>query len=260
MIRREENGVVWLIHQAAHTYISGQIAEHWIGSGKMTFTPREEMLLAAYTHDAGWAQIEMLPRINPRGQPRTFTEMDLEEHFEIWQDSIEDVFAQNRYAGLITSLHCSALYEQRLRFIDDPPEHRSLVKTFLEGRRNWEKELIAAMTDHPRYGPAVLPDRLGENLRLLQVWDYISLMLCMGPVREQLLDDVPLATNVRGTISIAASGPRGMRLDPMPFDQALTLWIDARPVAKTPFESDEDLRAVLDSVPYKPLVLEIASL
>ena len=47
MIRREETGTVWVIHQMAHAYIAGLIAKHWVGSGAMTPEPREELLVAA---------------------------------------------------------------------------------------------------------------------------------------------------------------------------------------------------------------------
>jgi len=259
MIRREEADTLWLIHQAAHAYIAGQIADHWIGSGTMDITPREELLLAATYHDAGWAAAEQRPHINADGLPRTFTEMDLLDHFSIWQHSIEAVFVQNRYAGLLTSLHCTALYEQRLQYVADPPEDRAHIQSFLETWHTWQRKQIAALTDHPRYGSAVNAPRLGENLRLLQVWDYLSLLVCMSTVREQTLEDIPLATGERKTLRAAASGPRGMALDPFPLDQPLTLWIDARAVAGGPFESDDALRGVLADIPYRPLVFEITN-
>jgi hypothetical protein len=257
MIRRDEADASWLIHQAAHAYIAGQIACHWIGSGAMVPAPRAELLVAAACHDAGWAAAEQQPRINGDGLPRTFTEMDLLDHFSIWRHSIEAVFAQNRYAGLLTSLHCTALYEQRLTLVDDPPDDRARIRVFLEKWHAWQRLLIAALTDHPRYGPVVNAPRLGENLRLLQVWDYLSLLLCMSTVREQTLEDVPLAGGQRGTLRVAASGEHGMALDPFPLDQPLALWIDARSLSGGPFASDAALRAVLVDVPYRPLVFEI---
>jgi hypothetical protein len=257
MIRREESDSVWLIHQAAHAFISGQIAGHWIGQGASTLSLREELVAAAAYHDAGWARAERHPRINSQGLPRTFTEMDLDEHFTIWTDSIESVFAQNRYAGLLTSLHCSDLYQKRLRFLADPPPVRARIHDFLDERQTWEKNLIGLLKSHPRYALAVEDAALACNLRLLQVWDYLSLLICMRPVHEQTLEDVPVGDNQRVLLRIAGSGPRGMTLDPFPLDQPLTLWIDARQIAGAPFENDEALRRTLDGAPYKPLVFEI---
>jgi hypothetical protein len=257
MIRREESDSTWFIHQAAHTYISGQIAEHWVGDGSLTFNPREELLLAATYHDAGWVSAERQPCINRQGKLRTFTEMDLDEHFMIWRGSIEAMFSLNRYTGLLTSLHCAALYEQRLRHLDDPPGDRARIQAFLDERHTWQDNLIAALKDHPRYGLAVEPERLAHNLRLLQVWDYLSLLLCMTPVHEQTIDDVPLCDGQRSRLRIAASGTRGMVIDPFPLDAPLTLWIDARQVVGGPFENNAALQRALDDAPYKPLVFEV---
>lgn len=257
MIRREESDSFWLIHQAAHAFISGQIAEHWIGQDAATPSLREELIIAATCHDAGWARAERSPQINAQGQPRTFTEMDMADHFVIWTDSINAVFVQNRYAGLLTSLHCSDLYQKRLRFLADPPPARARIHDFLDERRAWEENLIGALSGHPRYALAVEKQALAHNLRLLQVWDYLSLVICMRAVHEQTLEDVPLDGGERVLLRIAGSGPRGMTLDPFPLDGPLTLWIDARQIPGVPFDSDEALRRMLEGVPYKPLVFEI---
>ncbi len=257
MIRREEADATWCIHQAAHAHIAGQIAEHWIGGDGKELSPRAELLLAATFHDAGWVKAERRPRINTQGLPRTFTEMDLDEHFDIWRSSIEAVFDMNRYAGLLTSLHCAALYEQRLLYLDDPAADRMRIRAFLDARYHWHTDLIAVLKDHPRYALAVEPEQLSDNLRLLQVWDYLSLMLCASPVFEQAVDDVPLATGHRGTLRLAANGPRGMLIDPFPLDAPLMLWLDARQVIGAPFGDDAALQKALDDVPYRPLVFEI---
>ncbi len=260
MIRRTEAGVTWLIHQAAHAYIAGKLAAHWVGTGGMALVPRDDLLIAATFHDAGWYAAERTPRVNGQGQPRTFTEMDLDEHFAIWRASIESVFAQSRYAGLLTSLHCSALYALRLRYLDDPPADKRRIEAFLDERHAWQEALIAALRDHPLYSRAVTPGALEENLRLLQVWDYLSLLVCMGSVHEQALEDVPVDRGTRATLRVAADGLRGMALDPFPLDGPLTVWIEARPVNKGVFASDTELQDALRGVPYRPLAFEFVPL
>lgn len=260
MIRRAEADITWLIHQAAHAYIAGKIAAHWVGTGNMALTPRDDLLIAAAFHDAGWYAAERQPRVNEHGQPRTFTEMDLGEHFAIWRASIESVFAQSRYAALLTNLHCAALYALRLRYLDDPPADKKRIETFLDERQAWQETLIAALRDHPLYSLVVTPDALAENLRLLQVWDYLSLLVCMGNVHEQVLEDVPVDRGQRATLRIAPNGPRGMALAPFPLSEPLTVWIEARPVNKGVFASDADLQAALEGVPYRPLTFEFVPL
>jgi hypothetical protein len=253
MIRREESGEIWVIHQAAHAYVAGQFASHWATA----FEPRDELILAAYNHDAGWAIDEQTPHINAGGYPRTFTETDPIDHFTIWENNIFAGFVQNRYAGLLVSLHCTALYEQRLRHLGDSPKSQARIRSFLDQRHTWQDAQIAVLGGHPRYSLPVQPDRLSENLRLLQVWDYLSLMLCISQVHEQALDDIPFGGE-RITCSLSANGPRGMVIDPYPLDQPLTLWIDARQVIGAPFDSDQALAQALAGVPYKPLAFELS--
>jgi len=262
MIRREEPEATWLIHQGAHAAIAGQIAVHWIGGGQMVLDPREELLLAAHNHDAGWVAADQSPHLTPNGQPRNFTEMDLDQHFSIWRASVASVFMQNRYAGLLTSLHSTALYDLRLRFLDDPEAERARIRAYVDEAKAWQSALIAALHDHPRYGAAVTGGALGTNLRLLQVWDYLSLMLCMSTVHEQVLDDVPLGENgARGEIRLLPGGPRVMLLDPYPLDAPLTLWADAHPLpAGSTFADEDALRAALERAGYAPRTFEIAPL
>ncbi len=260
MIRRHEPDTTWVIHQGAHAYISGLIAAQWVGAGEMVLAPREELLLTAAAHDGGWRGPDQRPRLNNAGLPRTFTEMDLAEHFTIWRESILGVFLQNRYGGLLTSLHCTALYEQRLRYLDDPAADKAQIRSFLAEWNVWQEAQIAALADHPRYGHCVRSPQLDENLRLLQVWDYLSLLLCMTPVHEQVLEDVPLAPGERSILRVAGNGLRGMALDPYPLREPMTIWIDARQVLGEPFKDDVALHVALEETPYKPLVFEIGPL
>lgn len=257
MIRREEPDATWIIHQAAHARIAGLIAEHWDWEGAAPLFPREELILAALSHDAGWARTERWLRLNRDGWPRTFTEMVLLDHFAIWDASIESVMMQNRYAGLLTSLHCTALYEYRLRYVEDTPDDRAQIHDFLDRWYTWQDALRAELTNHPYYAQAVQPDQLGENVRLLQVWDYLSLVLGMSPVHEQPLDDVPFQLGIRGILQLGPDGVRGMTLDPYPLDDALTIWLEARQLPDEPFASDEDFWAWMEDAPYQPLQFEL---
>jgi hypothetical protein len=154
-------------------------------------------------------------------------------------------------------MHCTALYEQRLRFVADSPQDRARIDAYIIKRRVWQNALITALRNHPLYALAVEAGPLADNLRLLQVWDYLSLALCMSPVHEQAIDDVPLGATTRDVLNLAGSDQRGMTLDPFPLDQPLRLWLDARQVLGGPFDSDTDLQRALTDVPYKPLAFEI---
>ncbi len=256
MIRREEADAVWVIHQTAHARLAGELAEHW----RADFAPREALVLAALNHDAGWPDFERQPRINARGWPRSFLEMDADVHFTIWERSIWAMFAQDRYAGLLTSLHCTALYERRLRMSPAVTALRQAeIKAFLAKWRAWQEAQIATLREHPQYGDAVQPQNLARNLRLLQVWDYLSLVLCRGAVREDTLAEVPLDRGAV-TLRLVGEGQRALLLDPFPLDAPLALWIDARQVVGGPFPDDAALQHALADMPYQPLMLEVKPL
>lgn len=258
MIRREESGGMWVIRQAAHAFVAGQIAAHWRPSPETTdLSLQEELRVAAQWHDDGWLASDQRPRINPNGLPRSFMEMDTDEHFKIWSGSIAGVFAQNRYAGLLTSLHCTALYELRLENFGDPPDVQAQIRSFLGRQHGWEEALITDLEAHPRYGAHVTPDALARNLRRLQVWDYLSLLLCMGPVPEMDIPDVPWGDDQRVTLHVRAGDNRSLLIDPYPLDGPLQMWIDAQPVDGAPFASSEALRAALERAAYLPLVLNV---
>ena len=85
MIRRDYEGGLLLIPQTAHAWVSEQLALRWGNDRFAQPEPWEELMLVAAQHDSGWAEWELAPRIRPDGRPVEFREMDLEEHFAIWQ-------------------------------------------------------------------------------------------------------------------------------------------------------------------------------
>lgn len=90
MIRRNA-GTDWLlISQGDHAHLAGEIAAEW-GNDHVPALPVPPLLVPAVRdHDAGWAQWECAPRIDPQTRrPRDFTEMAMTESTAIWSRSIE---------------------------------------------------------------------------------------------------------------------------------------------------------------------------
>ncbi len=145
----------------------------------------------------------------------------------------------------------------RLNAWNDPPDAREDITAFLESQRRWERGLIAELHDHLRYGAAVTNERLSENLRLLQVWDYLSLLACMGPRQVEMVPNVPFEPGKRVPIQVEPSGMRTIRLEPFPLDGPLTVWLDARRLRGAPFDSEDALQNALDGAAYEPLALAI---
>ena len=81
MLLRPDGDGVLAIGQPAHAWLSGQLARTWGNERFGTVEPWEEVCLAAEQHDAGMAEWERRPTLNPgTGLPRSFMELPLGEH------------------------------------------------------------------------------------------------------------------------------------------------------------------------------------
>src|SRR4051795_10233879 len=135
MLLRPDGDAVICIGQPAHAFVSGQLAARWEPR------PSEEVCLAAAQHDAGMADWDASPELNPAtGLPQSFMEMALETHLRLWTHAPRRVLPQSRYAALLVSMHGSALYEMRnLAKLDDPAP----VTRYLDEQRELQARLGA---------------------------------------------------------------------------------------------------------------------
>jgi hypothetical protein len=226
------------VGQPGHAWVSGQLARAWGNARFGALDRRDEVCLAAEQHDAGMAAWERRPTLNPEtGLPRSFMELTLDEHLEIWQSAAPLVMTQSPYAALLVSLHGSALYERRDLTRLDPGDVEK-VRAFLAGQRALQQRLLAAL--------GADPDRVRRHQRLVWTWDSLSLGL--------LLDWAPFTLRAVPT----ADGETDIEvddgtLDPWPFAvPKVTLRCDGRRLAG-PYADDEAMRAALDSAPWRPL-------
>jgi hypothetical protein len=159
MLLRPDGDATICIGQPAHAWVSGQLASHWHPAP----APFEEVILAATQHDAGMADWDAAPELNPdTGLPQSFMEMDLSTHLRLWSHAPYRVLPQSRYAALLVSMHGTALYEMRRR------KDAAIVR-YLDEQRALQQRL----------GGDFDQDELRRNQQLLWAWDYLSLGLCL---------------------------------------------------------------------------------
>jgi hypothetical protein len=191
--------------------------------------------LAAEQHDAGMAAWETRPTFKPdTGLPRSFMELPLDEHLEIWWSAAPLVMAQSPYAALLVSLHGTALYERRdLTRLE--PSDVERVQAFTAGQRDLQERLIAALDADP--------ERVRRNQRLVWTWDSLSLGL--------LLDWEPFTLAAVPTAEGEADVEvRGRRLDPWPFAApTVTLRYDGRRLGG-PYADEAAMRQALADAPW----------
>ena len=222
MLLRRDGDAVIAIGQPAHAWLSGQLARAW---GE-PFEPWEEVCLAAEQHDIGMAPWDAAPKLNPKtGLPRSFMELELDDHLEIWWRAAPLVLQQSRYAALLVSMHGTALYERR--DLDD-----ARVRAFLDGQAALQAELLETLRADLHTAPFATDEIVRRNQQLVWRWDSLSLGLLLGWELE---------------------------LDPWPFrDDRLSLRCEGRRLEGR-FDDEHAMRQALASAPWVTLDIGVAS-
>jgi hypothetical protein len=242
LLRRDGDGVV-AIGQPAHAWVSGQLARAWGNARFGAVEPYDEVCLAAEQHDVGMAAWEGRPTFNEQtGLPRSFMELTLDEHLEIWWSAAPLVVPQSPYAAILVSMHGTALYERRdLARLE--PVDADRVRAFLAGQRELQGRLLTALGADPQ--------RVRRNQRLIWTWDSLSLALLLDwPPFE--LEAVPTAD---GEIGVAV---RDGTLDPWPFTAPrLTVRCEGRRLAG-PYADQDAMRAALAAAPWESVAVTLS--
>jgi hypothetical protein len=229
MIRRPFKKNWLLIPQPVHATLAGALAARWGNREFAPPEPRSSVLLAAAGHDDGWAGWEASPGLNERGEPAHFTEMDEEEHLNIWRRGVDRMADQDRYGALLVSLHVTGL----CRGLEPNPR----TGAFLGEQADLQRQIRQALREDPVYKEAVGETLLMHNAQLIQVWDVLSLLLCCGRPEAQILGAAPGRTaGERVDLALHAQDDLTLRLKPYPFrDSPLLLDLKGRMVERRPF-------------------------
>jgi hypothetical protein len=241
LLRRDRDDLI-AIGQPAHAWVSGQLARAWGNERFGAVEPWEDVCLAAEQHDAGMAAWETRPTFNPdSGLPRSFMELPLEEHLEIWRSAAPLVMAQSPYAALLVSMHGSALYERR-DLTRLPPADAERARAFVAGQRALQERLIAALDADPVV--------VRRHQRLVWTWDSLSLGLLLG-WPPFTLTAVPAA---EGEADVEV---RDGTLDPWPFAAPeLTVRCAGRRL-DGPYDGEEAMRAALAAAPWTTVAVTL---
>lgn len=216
MILQERGGGMLLFRQTDHALLSGAFAAAWGNDAVPAPTPRAPVLVAATRHDDGWAEWELAPTVGKDGRPIDFIHVPIAEHVALYRRGIDLVEAEDPYAGLIVSLHGERLYtrpfypgmDPRIEHLSGPNLERA--QAYVAHERERQSRLA---TESGGEGAAA-----EEAWRLLQVWDRLSLLVCMQPLQGAKGHMPPIATS-DGDVSIEAFGAENgeLHLSPYPF-------------------------------------------
>jgi uncharacterized protein DUF3891 len=234
------DGQLCLVTQPDHAALAGALAKRW---GNERFAPEgvgESLIAAATRHDDGWAEIDGRPAVlEAEGRPARFLEVDLPDTVGPYGAGVERLYADDAYAGVLTSRHWAGLYSSRWGVQDSPPVGHPAARAVVE-----EQELRAARESLALWGGRGLRSAfeaaLWRDYELLQALDFLSLAMCLvdlgtptdasaapvpvpatlreleQPPGARLVPNVPDADGAHVTITVTVRRPGVVELDPYP--------------------------------------------
>ena len=156
------------------------------------FEPFEPICYAAEQHDIGFLEWENQPTLNVKsGLPYAFDELPESLHLNIWRTGIYQLRPVCSYAALIVSFHFRGLCERFHRRQKD--SILSEAFPFLREQREFQEKTLQSLRHDPLFEPAVAPEVLAYHRDLIAIWDFFSLELCRGRLREFEIPGVPFS-------------------------------------------------------------------
>lgn len=229
MLLHSEGNDMVCIGQAAHSWISGQLARRWGNRAVPAPVPLAEVCLGAEQHDIGMADWDRRPALDPdTGFPVPFLKLPLATHIALWTEAPEKVLSQSPYAALLVSLHGTALFRHRT----PTPE----IERYLRDQLAFQDDLVARIGADPA--------QLRLNQRLVWALDHLALV---GLIPAWAPED-----NTVGDVSIHVeiAGERHVTVDPWPFgEDEITLRYPGRRLTARS-ATEPELQARLAEAPW----------
>lgn len=110
MIVRRHHDYLLLITQPDHAALSAQFMAQWAADDFPAHPRREQILLATREHDAGWADLDVAPIVDPRSQKiLDFVQAPDRVRQSVWPRSIERLSGEP-YAAALVAQHALHVY------------------------------------------------------------------------------------------------------------------------------------------------------
>jgi hypothetical protein len=230
MLLHDDGDGVICIGQAAHSWVSGQLARRWGNDSVPPPEPLAEVCLGAEQHDIGMADWDRRPELNPEtGYPTSFLELPLATHIALWTDAPEKILSQSPYAALLVSMHGHALFSQRR----PAPE----IDRYLRAQEELQRDLLERIGEDPT--------RARRNQQLVWAADHLALV---GFFPDWTPDEVTVDDITYRSTTL---GPQRVGVEPWPFgvDREITIAYPGRRLDRRSATADE-LHARLATAPW----------
>ena len=259
MILQQTADGLLLFRQTDHALLSGSFAAVW-GSDAILVPPRPgSTIIAAARHDDGWGDWELAPRLKEDGSPVDFLGIPVHEHVALYRHGIDLVCEEDDFAGLVVSLHGQRLYTR--------PFHRGM-KPRIENLRGEQRRLAQVHVDHEHERQLSLAKRLDRDAiadaeecwRLVQVWDRMSLFVCMQPLNGNGSSSMPPMRGPSGDdlqLQINSTADGAMEIHPYPFGSTpLTFEIEASVLPGTSWPDERAYRLAYRTASRRTIAFE----
>ena len=176
LVTRRQGGLCLITHPE-HGRVAGELGRRW-GNERFEAPAHHDALVTAATHhDDGWYELDGRPSFSvEQSRPAHFLELPLEVTVPPYGRGVDSVYARERHAGALVSMHWAGLYHTRFGLHGGKPVPHPLAVE------------VVAEQDHRRV--AALRDAWGGRGRrseferqtwyayeLLQALDLMSLAL-----------------------------------------------------------------------------------
>jgi hypothetical protein len=210
-----------------HTALSHQFARAFGNAQFAPAQPNDLMFHVVLHHDAGWAEFDRNPAIDPKsGLPYNLVETP-PEHITVTSRLSPDYNQrQHPFCGLISSMHSWGLYNGRyglssMVLIDKiPPQDRPLAQRMLDGELDRQKRLKQELAKDAAAAAWLDEQRLFQNYKQLQFFDTLALYFNRTHPSERTelkFEHVPLNAREDATITVRPREPGVYELSPYPF-------------------------------------------
>jgi hypothetical protein len=276
VVRRPEG--LLLIEQMEHARLVGALAAQWGNRQFPPALPRDAVGIAAALHDKGWEVADAQPLFNAaQGRPTHFPEVPFDDHVRLYQPGVEEVTRIDPYAGLLVGMHWIGLYRQRWgrqpasAAAPADPGLAARVDAVVTAEECRWVELKKQLW--PQAGRrSEFEARVWTNYELLQVWDVLSLSLCMMPLdvvtaqgtepvrttsvlsalehepRARLVGPVP--TTAEGhtlDLEVSVVAPTVVAVHPYPFASAsVPMWMQGRLIPDRAYATQGEVREAVE--------------
>jgi hypothetical protein len=171
----------------------------------------------------------------------------IDEHLRLYRLGIDEVAAVDDYAGMLVSMHAAGIYTGRYGtqpalLLTRAPDVQSTVDEFISE----QEARYGAVQD----GLGVTDEELWRNYLLLQVFDRLSLRLCLGDPAGLGPMEIVLPEDRTLTITLGDDGIE--RLDPWPFAaDEVTVAVPTRTIRLAECTDDVALQAAIAAAPVE---------